>query len=97
MSGIEIPDKPAGIGSIIRVVFKGPGDCDYEAFYVGVAPGLWEEYVRDGVYKFTWEQMLQIIKYGEAEVFEVVYEGFGATKMYDLWPHNKDWIWREAL
>lgn len=74
----EIPEEPTGIGSIIRVVFKGSADCATEAFYVGAAPGLWVEY-GDGVDKFTWEQMLQIVWYDEADVFEVVYEGFGAV------------------
>ena len=98
MSGIEIPEEPKGIGSIIRVVFKDPGACDSEAFYVGAYPGRWVEYVSDGADEFTWRQMLQIIKFDEAEVFEVVYDGFGATERDDVYGHHiKDWIWREAL
>ena len=98
MSGIEIPDKPTGIGSIIRVVFKDPGACDAETFYIGSIPHLWVEYGSDIVEEFTWEQMSQIIKFDEAEVFEVVYEGFGAVESYDAFGHHiKDWIWREAL
>lgn len=98
MSGIEIPEEPKGIGSVIRVVFKDPGACDAEAFYVGAYPGRWVEYVSDGADEFTWQQMLQIIEYGEAEVFEVVYEGSGATeKVYAFRQHIKDFIWREGL
>ena len=98
MSGIEIPEEPKGLGSIIRVVFKEPLAGAPETFYVGAAPGLWVEYGSDGVDEFTWGQMLQIIEYGEAEVFEVVYEGFGAAESYDASGHHiKDWIWREAL
>lgn len=91
----ETPEEPKGIGSIIRVVFKDP---DPETFYVGVAPGLWVEYGGDGVDEFTWQQMLQIIEYDEAEIFEVVYEGFGTSERNDAFGHHiKDWIWREAL
>ena len=98
MSGIEIPEEPTGVGSIIRVVFNGPEDCGIYTFYIGVAPGLWVEYGSDGVDEFTWGHMLQVIEYGEAEVFEVVYEGFGAAESYDASGHHiKDWIWREAL
>ena len=98
MSGIEIPEKPTGVGSIIRVVFKDPRDGDYEAFYFGTATGLWVEHGSEVRDEFTWEQMLQIIKYGEAEVFEVVYEGLDPDEMFNgFWTHNKDWIWREAL
>lgn len=98
----KTPEEPKGIGSIIRVVFKGsadgdvetirdatrssvrvvfegPVDCDTEVFYVGVAPRRWAEYGGYDVDEFTWEQMLQIIWYDEAAVFEVVYEGFGAV------------------
>ena len=96
MSGIEIPEEPKGIGSIIRVVFKDAGDGDSEAFYVGVAPGLWAGYGSGVVDEFTWEDMLQIIKYGEAEVFEVVYEGLWASEA-DEAQHPKDWIWKEGL
>lgn len=98
MSGIEIPDKPKGIGSIIRVVFNDPGACDAEAFYVGAYPGRWVEYVSDGADEFTWKQMLQIVKFDEAEAFEVVYEGFRDTEKNDAFGnHIKDWIWREGL
>ena len=98
MSEIEIPECPNGIGSIIRVVFKDPDDSDVETFYVEVAPGLWVEYGSDGVDGFTWSQLLQIIRFDEAEVFEVVYDGFGSTEKYDASGHHiKDWIWREAL
>ena len=79
MSGIEIPEEPKGIGSIIRVVFKDDGGYDPETFYVGVEPGWWTEYGSDIVEEFTWVDMLQIVKLDEAEVFEVVYEGFGAV------------------
>ena len=98
MSGIEIPEEPKGIGSIIRVVFKADGDYDPEAFYIGFAPGRWVEYGCDGVYEFTWDDMEYIIKFDEAEVFEVVYEGFEVTERDDKTPqHVKDWIWRQAL
>lgn len=98
MSGIEIPEEPKGIGSVIRVVFKDPDVCGPETFYVGVYTGLWVEYAASGVDEFTWKQMLQIIEYDEAEVFEVVYEGLWATEMDAIIPqHIKDWIWREAL
>lgn len=80
---ITIPEEPKGTGSIIRVVFKAPGVCGVETFYVGVAPGLWAEYGGEDVYEFTWREMLEIISFDEAEVFEVVYEGFGATEKYD--------------
>lgn len=96
MSGIEIPEEPKGIGSIIRVVFKDAGDGDSEAFYVGVAPGLWAEYGGIGEDEFTWQQMLQIISLDEAEVFEVVYEGLWASEA-DEAQHPKDWIWKEGL
>lgn len=97
MSGIEIPEEPKGIGSIIRVVFNGPV-WDIEDFYIGVAPGLWVEYGSDGVDEFTWQDMLQIIKFDEAAVFEVVYEGFGSTDRDDKAPqHPKDLIWKEGL
>ena len=78
MSEIEIPEEPMGIGSVIRVVFKGFGAFDLEAFYVGVAPGWWREYRSSGVYEFTWDDMENILKYVEADVFEVVYEGYSA-------------------
>ena len=98
MSGIEIPECPDGIGSIVRVVFKDPGAPDPETFYIGSIPHLWVEYGSDVVEEFTWEQMLQIIKYGEAEVFEVVYAGFGSTDREDkVMQHIKDFIWREGL
>lgn len=98
MSGVEIPEEPTGIGSIIRVVFKDPGACDAETFYVGAYPGRWVEYVSDGADEFTWRQMLDIVKFDEAEVFEVVYEGFGASESHAASGHHiKDWIWREAL
>lgn len=98
MSGIEIPEEPKGIGSIIRVVFKDAGDGDSEAFYVGVAPGLWAEYGGIGEDEFTWQQMLQIIEYDEAEIFEVAYEGFGVAEREDkVQQHIKDFIWREGL
>lgn len=112
MSEIEIPEEPTGIGSIIRVVFKGPADCnvnafsvegaitcvrikgpedcDYEVLYVGVSPGLWVAYNSEDLDEFTWANMLQIIRYGEAKVFEVVYEGFGAAERNDVaWHHVK--------
>ena len=98
MSGIEIPEEPKGVGSIIRVVFKDPDARVGGTFYVGSFPGLWMEYGGEGVDEFTWRQMVQIIKFDEAEVFEVVYDGFGSTERDDTTPHhNKDWIWREGL
>ncbi len=98
MSGIEIPEEPTGIGSIIRVVFKEPLAGAPETFYVGAAPGWWAEYGGDGVDEFTWQDMLQIIKHGEAEEFEVVYEGLWSTEKVDAFrQHPKDWIWKEAL
>ena len=98
MNGIEIPEEPTGIGSIIRVVFKGLGAFDPETFYVGIAPGWWVEYGIDAGTEFTWQQMLEIIKFDEAEAFEVVYEGFRATERDDAFGHHiKDWIWREGL
>lgn len=98
MSGIEIPEEPTGVGSIIRVVFKDPGAPDPETFYIGSIPHLWMEYGGEGVDEFTWKQLVQIIEYDEAEVFEVVYEGFRGTEKNDEFgQHIKDWIWREAL
>ena len=98
MSGIEIPEEPKGLGSIIRVVFKEPLAGAPETFYVGAAPGWWIEYDGEIEEDFTWGQMLQIIEYDEAEIFEVVYEGFGSTEREDKVQHHiKDWIWREAL
>lgn len=99
----EMPEEPKGVGSIIRVVFEGPVEYDPDAsgaddFYVEVGPGRWVEYGSDGADEFTWGQMLQIIEYGESEVFEVVYEGFGATEREDAFGHHvKDFIWREGL
>lgn len=56
------------------------------------------EYGGEGVDEFTWKQLVQTIEYDEAEVFEVVYEGFGATEKVDAFRHHiKDWIWREGL
>ena len=98
MSGIEIPECPDGIGSIVRVVFKDPDDSDVETFYVEATIGLWVDYGSDGVDRFTWSQLLQIIEFDEAEEFEVVYEGFGAAESNDAYGHHiKDCIWREAL
>ena len=98
MSGIEIPEEPKGVGSIIRVVFKDPDARVGGTFYVGSFPGLWMEYGGEGVDEFTWKQLVQIIEYDEAEVFEVVYEGFRGTEKNDEFgQHIKDWIWREAL
>ena len=98
MSGIEIPEEPTGIGSVIRVVFKDPDARVGGTFYVGSFPGLWMEYGGEGVDEFTWKQLVQIIEYDEAEVFEVAYEGLWATEMDDIIPqHIKDWIWREGL
>ena len=65
---------------IIRVVFKEPLEEAHETFYIRVAPGWWREYSINGIFEFTWQDMLQVIKYDEAEVFEVAYEGFGATE-----------------
>lgn len=79
MSEVAIPECPKGIGSIIRVVFKEPLEEGAEVYYVGVALGLWVEYGSSVLDELTWQDMLQIIKYCEAEVFEVVYEGFGAV------------------
>ena len=97
MSGIEIPDEPTGIGSIIRVVFKEPLAGAPETFYIGALPGLWVEYGSDGVDEFTWDDMEYIIKYDEADEFEVVYEGFGAAEMGASRQHPKDWIWKAGL
>ena len=98
MNEIEIPEEPKGIGSIIRVVFKDPDARVGGTFYVGSFPGLWMEYGGEGVDEFTWKQLVQIIEYDEAEVFEVVYEGLWATEMDAIIPqHIKDWIWRESL
>ena len=95
---IWMPEEPKGIGSIIRVVFKYLRACDAETFYVGVAPGRWAGYGGDGVGEFTWREMLEIIKFDEAEIFEVAYEGFGVAEREDkAQQHIKDWIWREAL
>lgn len=98
MSGIEIPEEPRGIGSVIRVVFKDPGACDAETFYVGTDPGLWVEYGSDGVGEFTWRQMLEIISFDEAGVFEVVYDGFGSMeKYYEAQRRVNDLFWRRVL
>ena len=98
MSGIEIPECPDGIGSIVRVVFKDPDDSDVETFYVEATLGLWVDYGSDGVDGFTWSQLLQIIKFDEAEEFEVVYEGFGVAEREDkVQQHIKDWIWGAGL
>lgn len=98
MSRLSTPEEPKGIGSIIRVVFKEPGACDPETFYVGVAPGRWVEYGSEGVDEFTWKHMSQIISFDEADEFEVVYEGVWATKMYDD-THQlaEDLFWRKVL
>ena len=97
MSGIEIPEEPKGVGSIIRVVFKAPGVCGLETFYVGKHPGVWVEYGGDAT-EFDWKDLADIVRYDEAEVFEVVYEGFGATEREDAFGHHvKDFIWRESL
>jgi len=98
MSGTEIPEEPKGVGSIIRVVFKDPEACDAETFYVGAYPGRWVEYVSDGADEFTWRQMLDIVKFDEDDVFEVVYEGFEDAESYNAFGHHiKDWIWRAVL
>ena len=98
MSGIEIPEEPTGIGSIIRVVFKEPLAGAPETFYVGAAPGWWIEYDGETEEDFTWRQLLHLIEYDEVEAFEVVYEGLWASEMDDIIPqHIKDWIWREGL
>ena len=98
MSGIEIPEEPKGIGSIIRVVFKEPLAGAPDTFYIGAAPGWWIEYNGEIEEDFTWQDMLQIIRHDEAKEFEVVYEGFGAAERDDKTPqHVKDWIWREGL
>ena len=98
MSGIEIPEEPTGVGSIIRVVFKDPDARVGGTFYVGSFPGLWMEYGGEGVDEFTWKQLVQIIEYDEAKEFEVAYEGFGATEKVDAFrQHIKDFIWREGL
>ena len=96
MSGIEIPDEPKGVGSIIRVVFKDPDARVGGTFYVGSFPGLWMEYGGEGVDEFNWKDLLQTIEFDEAEEFEVVYEGFGTIEADDT-QHPKDWIWREGL
>lgn len=95
---ITIPEEPSGIGSVIRVVFKDPGACDAETFYVGTDPGLWVEYGSDGVGEFTWRQMVQILSFDEAEVFEVVYDGFGSMEKYDEAQRRVTaLLWREVL
>lgn len=97
MSGIEIPEEPKGIGSIIRVVFKAAVPWEAETFYVGKHPGVWVEYGGDAS-EFNWKNLVDIIKYDEAEVFEVVYEGLGTTEKNDAFrQHIKDWIWGEGL
>lgn len=97
MSGIEIPEEPKGVGSIIRVVFKADGDYDPETFYVGKHPGVWVEYGGDAT-EFDWKNLVDIIRHDEAKEFEVVYDGFGATERDDAFgQHVKDWIWREGL
>lgn len=95
MSGIEIPEEPKGVGSIIRVVFKDPDARVGGTFYVGKHPGVWVEYGGDAT-EFDWKDLVDIIEYDEAEVFEVVYEGFGTIEADDT-QHPKDWIWREGL
>lgn len=94
---ITTPEEPKGVGSIIRVVFKDPDVCGPETFYVGVSHGLWVEYDSDTGDEFTWEQVSQVVKFDEAEVFEVVYEGFGTTGTGASRQHHKDWIWQEGL
>ena len=97
MSGIEIPEEPKGVGSIIRVVFKEPLAGAPETFYVGKHPGVWVEYGGDAT-EFDWKNLVDIIRHDEAKEFEVVYDGFGSTDREDkVQQHIKDWIWREAL
>ena len=97
MSGIEIPEEPTGIGSIIRVVFKDPDARVGGTFYVGKHPGVWVEYGGDAT-EFDWKNLVDIIRHDEAKEFEVVYDGFGAAERNDAFGHHiKDWIWREGL
>ena len=97
MSDMIILEEPKGIGSIIRVVFKEPLAGAPDTFYIGAAPGWWIEYNGEIEEDFTWQDMLQIIRNDEAEVFEVVYEGFGVTERDETQHHIKDWIWQEGL
>ena len=96
MSRPEVPDYPIGIGSIIRVMFKDTGEGETTTFYVGVAPGLWVEYGGDAT-EFDWRDLVDIIKHDEADVFEVVYEGFRGRWRDETQHHVKDWIWGEGL
>lgn len=78
----EMPDEPKGIGSVIRVLFKGHDEYTY---YVGVhdiGSRLWVEYNTIGS-DFAWRDFMDAIALGEAyeyldeiDEFSVVHEGY---------------------
>ena len=81
----EMPEEPKGVGSVIRVLFKGEDEYTY---YVGVhdiGSRLWVEYNTVGS-DFTWSDFMDAISLGEYEYgfhgeiveFSVVYEGYSA-------------------
>ena len=79
-----LPDEPKGIGSVIRVRFKGHDEYTY---YVGVhdiGSRLWVEYNTIGS-DFAWRDFMDAILLGEAyeyldeiDEFSVVHEGYSA-------------------
>lgn len=80
----EMPNEPEGIGSVIRVRFKGHDEYTY---YVGVhdiGSRLWVEYNTIGS-DFAWRDFMDAIPrgefygfHGEIVEFSVVHEGYSA-------------------
>lgn len=78
----EMPEEPKGVGSVIRVLFKGEDEYTY---YVGVhdiGSRLWFEYNTVNS-EFTWSDFMDAIPlgefygfHGEIVEFSVVYEGY---------------------
>ena len=85
----EMPEEPKGVGSVIRVLFKGHDEYTY---YVGVhdiLSRLWVVYNNIGSdfawRDFAWRDFMDAILLGEAyeyldeiDEFSVVHEGYSA-------------------
>ena len=80
----EMPNEPEGIGSVIRVRFKGHDEYTYYVSVHDIGSRLWVEYNTIGS-DFAWCDFMDAILLGEAyefldeiEEFSVVHEGYSA-------------------
>ena len=70
-------EEPKGVGSVIRVLFKGEDEYTYCVGVHDIGSRLWVEYNTVGS-DFAWCDFMYDIALGEIEEFSVVYEGYSA-------------------